>query len=481
MTAIGPNDDSYAEFSTLEQTPEGIDVEKDVILREADHDSPPLIALVGRPNVGKSRLFNRMTRTRFAIVEDEPGVTRDRQYGTGQWEGRSFQVVDTGGFDPESEEPVLVEMRRQATLAMQEADIIFFLLDARAGILPADREIAHVLRMSDKIVVPIANKIDGESQAANANEFYELGFDDIFPLSAEHGLGYHELLDHVVEFMPKTLERDDEDPTIRVAVVGKPNAGKSTLINKLLGEERLLTSDQPGTTRDAVNTRLRRDGREFLFIDTAGIRRKRSIEKYVEKVSVVQAFKALDRADVAIMVIDATKGVTTQDQRICGLAHDKGCALILILNKWDLIKKDHKTAKEHAEAMRDQLKFASYAPIITISAMTGQRVHRLFDLIEHVFESYNQRIGTSGVNNFLAAAVQRQSPPQKGGRSLKLYYGSQVAIRPPTFMFVINRPEMMHFSYERYLINSLRAEFGFEGTPVKIFFRARGSKSDPTA
>jgi GTP-binding protein len=457
------------------------EVEISEVREEVDRQAPPLIALVGRPNVGKSRMFNRMTGTRFAIVEDEPGVTRDRQYGTGTWEGRPFQVVDTGGFDPQSEDAVLAEMRRQATLAIEEADVIFFLMDARAGILPGDREIAQLLRGTDKLVVPIANKIDSERQYANIAEFYELGFEEVLPLSAEHGLGYHVVMDQVLDFLPKESARREDDPTIRVAVVGKPNAGKSTLINQLLGTERLLTSDRPGTTRDAVNTRLRRGDRDYLFIDTAGIRRKRSIDKYVEKVSVVQAFKALDRADVAVMVIDAEQGVTKQDQRICGLAHDKGCALILMLNKWDKIEKDHRTAQEYAEDLRYQLQFATYAPIITVSAKTGQRVHRTFDLIEKVFKSYTERVSTSSVNDFLEKALRYRSPPQKQGRSLKIYYGSQVATRPPTFMFVVNKPEMMHFSYERYLNNSLRAAFGFEGAPIKIFFRKRGSDADPNA
>lgn len=438
----------------------------------------PLIALVGRPNVGKSRLFNRMTGTRFAIVEDMPGVTRDRQYGSGSWDGRRFQVVDTGGFEPDSEDVLLKQMRSQAQLAMDEADIIFFVLDGRAGLMPADEDIARMLRQSRKPVVHIVNKIDGPSQEANTAEFYALGVADIFPLSAEHGYGYGDVLDHVREWLPKEEERAENDGIVRVGVLGKPNAGKSTLVNKLLGTDRLLTSDIPGTTRDAINTWLRIDDKEYLFIDTAGIRRKRSIKEDVERYSVVQSFKAMDRADVVLYVLDAEAGVTNQDQRICGLAVDKGCGLILILNKWDAIKKDHRTIDEYVQRLRDDFKFATFAPIITISALTGQRVHRLFPMIDEVAETRAGRISTSKLNDFVQWAVGKNPPKSRMNQRLKIFYATQVSTRPPTFMFVVNKPELLHFSYERYLHNTFRSHFGFEGTPIKMFYRAR-KKNEP--
>ena len=437
---------------------------------------PPLIALVGRPNVGKSRLYNRLTKTRHAIVEDLPGVTRDRQYGEGTYDGRAFQVVDTGGFEPDSTDILLAQMREQAQLAMEEAQVIFFMLDAQTGVMPADHDIVKLLRQSDKLVYFIVNKVDGERHEDLVHEFYELGPDKLFGISAEHGRGLEELMDDVAAFLPRASDSHEFDG-IRVAVVGCPNAGKSTLVNSLLGTDRLLTSDVPGTTRDSVNTYIERGDKDYLFIDTAGIRRKRSIAMQVEKYSVVHAFKAIDRADVVLYVIDATRGVTNQDQRIAGLAAKKGCAMILLLNKWDLIEKDHTTAGEYATKLRDELKFARFAPIITISAHTKQRVHRIFPMIDAAYESYIERVGTGRINRFLEKAIQKNPPKGKSG-TLRFYYASQVATRPPTFMFVVNNSERVHFSYERYMINQLRSEFGFEGAPIKVFFRARGKKED---
>ncbi len=474
--------DDFADTSAAGEHADGeqADVEAEAQAPRSWEERQPLFAIVGRPNVGKSRLFNRMTRTRFAIVEDMPGVTRDRQYGEGKWDGRGFQVVDTGGFEPESVDELLMQMRGQAQLAMEEADAIIFVLDGQSGLLPADREIAALLRTSDKPVYAVVNKIDGPGHDANVSEFYSLGLPcDLIALSAEHGRGFSDLMDELEAHMPKVTPKVDED-LIRIAVVGVPNAGKSTLVNRLIGEDRLLTSNIPGTTRDAINTHLERNGQRYMLIDTAGIRRKRSISEAVEKMSVVQAFKSLDRADVAILVLDATRGVTAQDQRICGLANTKGCALIIILNKWDTVEKDHRTADEYAQKVRDNLKFAPWAPVLTMSALTGQRSHRVLDMVDEVFASYCQRISTAAVNRYLEKALRRKSPPQKGGRRLKLFYGSQVATRPPTFMFAINNPEMMHFSYERYLLNGLREEFPFRGTPIKIFFRGRG-KADRDA
>lgn len=438
-----------------------------------DETVPPLIAIVGRPNVGKSRLYNRMTRSRFAIVEDMPGVTRDRQYGDGEWDGKLFQVVDTGGFEPESSDELLMQMREQAQLAIEEADIVFFLVDARAGVTPADREIAQMLRQVRQPIFVLANKIDNEEQKLLASEFYELGFPVVYPLSAEHGSGYEDVMTEIEPLLPAKVERDDDDSQIRVAVVGRPNAGKSTFINKLLGENRLLTSNIPGTTRDAINTVLRTPTHEYLFIDTAGIRRKKRIYELIEKYSVVQAFKALDRADIAIIMLDATQPFSSQDQRIAGMAHDKGRGIIFVLNKWDLVKKDHKTAEIYVQKVRDTFRFAQYAPVVTISAATGQRVHKLLELINEVHHQYTRRITTSEANEFLAAALRRRSPPQSSTRRMKFYFATQVASRPPTFMFSVNNPGLLHFSYQRFLINNIREMFGFKGVPIKVFYRGR--------
>lgn len=446
------------------------------VIAVAAEDVAPLIAIVGRPNVGKSRMYNRMTKSRFAIVEDMPGVTRDRQYGDGEWDDRVFQVVDTGGFEPDSTDELLRQMREQAEIAIHEADIVFFMVDARAGVTNADREIASMLRQVNRPVFLLANKIDNEEQMLLASEFYELGVHEVFPISAEHGTGYNEVMEQIADLLPPKVERPDDDTQIRVAVVGRPNAGKSTFINKLLGEDRLLTSNIPGTTRDAINTILRTDTNEYLFIDTAGIRKKKRIYELVEKYSVVQAFKALDRADIAIIMLDATEPFSSQDQRIAGLAHDKGCGMIFVLNKWDLVKKDHKTADEYVRKVRETFKFASYAPVVTISAATGQRVHKLLELINDVHHQYTRRISTSDANFFLAQALRRRSPPQSSSKQMRFYFASQVAARPPTFMFAVNNPGLLHFSYERFLINNLRECFGFKGVPIKVFYRGKNAK-----
>lgn len=440
----------------------------------------PLIALVGRPNVGKSRLFNRMTETRFAIVEDMPGVTRDRQYGDGVWDGCAFQVVDTGGFEPETRDVLLAQMKSQAEIAMAEADIIFFLMDARAGCLPADQEIAALLRRSDRIVIPVVNKVDGDRHEALVGDFYALGLDEPVAISAEHGRNFDELMDRVLPYLPRIadVERADEDE-ISVAVIGRPNAGKSTLVNRLLGEERLLTSDVPGTTRDAVNTRITVDGQRYLFIDTAGVRRKRSIHEQVERYSVVQAFKAIDRADVVLHVLDASDegfGIATQDKRIAGMAHEKGRAAVILLNKWDAVEKDHRTADERIRQVRDDLRFNRYAPVVTISAATGQRVHRILPIVQQVHAEYTRRVSTAALNRVLREALTRNPPPSKGRRRFKVYYASQVATAPPTLMLVVNQKALLHFSYERYLRNCLREAFAFEGTPLKIFLRERAQR-----
>lgn len=435
----------------------------------------PLIAIVGRPNVGKSRLYNRLTKSRFAIVEDMPGVTRDRQYGDGEWADHVFQVVDTGGFEPDSQDELLRQMREQAELAIHEADIVFFVTDARAGVTPADREIANLLRKVERPIYLLANKVDNEEQSLWTSEFYELGFPEVYPISAEHGSGLWDVMDEVIPHLPLKVEREETDRQVSVAIVGRPNAGKSTFVNKLLGENRLLTSDVAGTTRDAINTLLKTNYRDYLFIDTAGIRRKKRIHELIEKYSVVQAFKALDRADIAIIMLDATQPFSSQDQRIAGLAHDKGCGIIFVLNKWDLVKKDHRTADEYVKKVREAFRFAPYAPVVTISALTGQRVHKMLDLIDDVFEQYTRRVSTSEANAFLEAALRRRQPPQSSSRSMRFYFCSQVATRPPTFMFAVNNPGLLHFSYERYLVNVMRQTFGFKGVPIKVFYRGKNA------
>jgi GTP-binding protein len=446
------------------------------IVKEKRH--VPLVAIVGRPNVGKSRLFNRLTATRFAIVEDMPGVTRDRQYGDGQWGDRRFQVVDTGGFEPDSDDILLAQMRVQAQFAIDEADIIFFMMDAHAGLLPADREIARLLRHTKKPVFHIANKVDGPKHEAGLGEFWELGMRELYGISAEHARNYEDLMDAAEYLFARAEDLEVEETHVRVAVLGKPNAGKSTLINRLLGEDRLLTSDIPGTTRDAINTHINRGDQRYLFIDTAGVRRKRSINEQVEKYAVVQSFKAIDRADVVVYMLDATEGVTTQDQRICGMTHDKGRGVILILNKWDLVAKDHKTADEYIRRLREELKFLTYAPVITMSAKTGQRVHRLFPLIDEVAQQFGRRIKTARLNEIIREAITRNQPKSRHSHQLRVLYVSQVASRPPTIMVVVNDTRLVHFSYERYLYNTLRQQLGFEGVPIKLFFRNR-RQNDP--
>lgn len=436
----------------------------------------PLIAIVGRPNVGKSRLFNRLIGRHQAIVEDFPGVTRDRQYGEGEWYGKAFAVVDTGGFEPESEDVLLSQMREQAQLALEEADIIFFVMDAREGLTPTDEEIARMLRNTEKPLFPIANKIDGARHDDLIAEFYALGFERVYPTSAEHGYQMDDLLDEVALLLPP--EEDvgssrftDEDRPLHLAVIGKPNAGKSTLINKMLGQERLLTSDVPGTTRDAIDSLLERNGERYLLIDTAGVRRRKSISELMEKYSVVKAFKAIDRADVVLYMVNAEEGLTEQDKRLIRMTVEKGKPHVLLVNKWDALEKDNSTAGAWAKALQDELRLFDYAPILFISALTGQRVHRILETAQECAQEWTRRIGTGPLNRWFRAFVDGNPPPVHHGRRLKLYYASQVAIRPPTFMFTTNHPEAIHQGYERFLLNQLRKDFEFKGTPLKLFFR----------
>lgn len=442
----------------------------------------PLIAIVGRPNVGKSRMFNRLTKSRTAIVEDMPGVTRDRQYGEGDWYGKAFAVVDTGGFDPDSEDVLLQQMREQAQLAIDEADIIFFMMDGRSGMTPVDAEIARMLRHSDKLLYPIVNKIDGERHIPLIADFYSMGFENIFAVSAEHGFQMDELMDDVIAFLP-SLEQVREDyledgGPLKLAVVGRPNAGKSTLINRLLGYDRLLTSDIPGTTRDAIDTPFERGDQKYLFIDTAGIRRKRSISMLMEKFSVVQSFKSIDRAHVVLFLIETSEGVTEQDKRLLRLIRDKGKPHILLVNKWDAIEKDSATAGKWIKELKMELDYVDYAPIMFISALTGQRTHKIFQLIDEVREEWTRRVPTSGLNRWLEDATKIHSPPIYRRRPVKFYFSTQVATCPPTFLVSVNYPEAVAPSYKRYLLNRLREDFSFKGTPLKMFFRKRGTERE---
>jgi GTPase len=454
----------------------------------------PVLAIVGRPNVGKSRMFNRLVRGERAIVEDTPGVTRDRNYGQCEWDRRLLTVIDTGGFEPESTDKLLEQMRQQALLAVQEAEVILFLVDGRAGINPHDETIAHLLRQTEKPIFLGVNKLDTYDLTAVVADFYRLGFERIYPISAEHGIGVSDLMEALVEGLPIRADEaeDDEDwenettevgedgqtrpslpPTpIRVAVIGKPNAGKSTLINRILGENRLLTSDIPGTTRDAIDTLLERDGKEYILIDTAGIRRKRSIAIQLEKFSVVRAIRSIEQADVALLVIDALEGVSDQDAKIAHVAHDRGKAIAIILNKWDTIEnKETNTARDFEAAVRARLPFCSYAPVLTMSALEGLRAHKVLSLIDRVYAAARIRVGTGELNRVFEGIIQRYPPPSAGGKRVKFYYTTQVKVAPPTFMFQINDPTLLIESYRRYMINQLREAFGFEGSPIHLIFR----------
>ena len=436
----------------------------------------PVIAVIGRPNVGKSTLFNRLAGRGKAIVIDEPGATRDRNYADGNWQGRPFVLIDTGGFEPAATDGILAQMREQTTLAMEEADIIVFLMDGRDGLTPADREIAAMLREIDKPVFHVVNKIDGPKHEQLAYDFYGLGVEEIFTLSAQHGQGVFELMDAMVHLLPKEVEASREEERLRIAVIGKPNVGKSSLINRLLGYERTIANPMPGTTRDAIDTPFERQGRKYLLVDTAGIRRKSRVSLTLEKYSIVQALKTIDRCDIALILIDAAEGITEQDVKIAGLAHERGTACILAVNKWDLVVKDNETIGVYVKDIKDKAKFLDFAPIIFISALSGQRVTKIFDLIEKVYEQYTRRISTGDLNRAVREFTDRNPPSRSGGRPNAFAYVTQVAVKPPTFIFFVRDPRAVHFSYERYLANQLREAFGFDTVPLRIFFKKK-SKS----
>ncbi|MGQ9645630.1 MAG: ribosome biogenesis GTPase Der [Thermodesulfobacteriota bacterium] len=433
----------------------------------------PIIAIVGRPNVGKSTLFNRIVRGKKAIVADEPGVTRDRNYADVDWEGSMFTLIDTGGFEPVSKDRIFVQMREQCQLAMEEADVIFFVMDGKEGLTPSDREIADVLRRQNKRVFFIVNKIDGPMHEGKIYEFYGLGTERIYPVSAEHRYGLDELMEEVLKVLPRWKEEKWNREATRVAVIGRPNVGKSSLINRFLGYRRVLVDEAPGTTRDAIDTFFERNGKKYILIDTAGIRRKSRISLKLEKYSIVEALRTIDRCQVALLLLDSREGVTDQDAHIGGFIHEKGKGCILVVNKWDLIEKDSQTMVQFKKRVYEDLKYLSYAPILFISALTGQRVPKILDVVDEVAEQTKKRISTSQLNKHFGQWVERYPPPLDKNRSVKLNYIAQVSSGPPTFVIYANFPDGIHFSYERYLINQMREAFGFQGVPIRLLFRKK--------
>ncbi len=437
----------------------------------------PLVAIVGRPNVGKSLLFNRLVGQRLSIVEDTPGVTRDRLYATTDWNGRTFDMVDTGGIEPNTDNEILAFIREQAQIAIDTADVIVLVTDITTGVTAADMDVAAMLLRSKKPIVLAVNKMDSIGHTdPDIYEFYNLGVGDPISISAVHGHGTGDLLDACVANLPDEKEEEEEDGSIKVAVIGKPNVGKSSLINRILGEKRVIVSNVAGTTRDAVDTPLENEHGKYVFIDTAGIRKKSKVEDKVEKYSVMRAQMAIERADVCIIMIDAREGVTEQDTKVAGMAHEAGKACIIVVNKWDLIEKDDKTMDKMREAVRHDLMYMTYAPVLFISAMTGQRVTRLFELINYVNEQSAMRITTGMLNNILADATTRVQPPTDKGRRLKIYYMTQVGVRPPTIVMFCNDARLFHFSYQRYLENQIRNVFGLEGTPLRLIVRQKGEE-----
>ena len=437
----------------------------------------PIIAIVGRPNVGKSMLFNKIIGKRLSIVEDTPGVTRDRIYGESDWCGRAFTLVDTGGIEPRTDNQILEFMRDQARTAIETANVIVFLTDIRTGLTASDQEVAAMLLRSGKPIVLAVNKMDSTGAPdPDFYEFYNLGLGAPIPVSAVHGHGTGDLLDACLQYSPPQDEEEPEDDAIKVAVIGKPNAGKSSLVNRILGEERVIVSDVAGTTRDAIDSQFENDKGKFVFIDTAGLRRKSKVEEAIEKYSVLRATMAIERADVCLILIDACEGVTEQDAKVAGLAHEAGKASIIVVNKWDLVEKDGKTMDRMREDVRKGLAFMAYAPILFISAKTGQRVDRLFELIDYVSNQAATRITTGMLNDVLADAQTRVQPPTDKGRRLKIYYMTQVGVKPPHYVIFCNDTKLFHFSYQRYLENCIRNTFGLEGTPIRISVRQRGDK-----
>ncbi|MFC1856748.1 ribosome biogenesis GTPase Der [Thermodesulfobacteriota bacterium] len=436
----------------------------------------PIVAIIGRPNVGKSTFFNRITRTRDALVDNVPGVTRDRIYGDVAWDGVEFALVDTGGFLMEDTDTFAPLIRSQIRQALDDADIIVLILDGKSGLSPFDQDLIDILRQASKPVFYVVNKIDGIEKEAWLYEFFSLGIEKLYPVSSEHGYGVNSFMDDLVRVVENFASRSPEhnsEGRIRISVVGRPNVGKSSLINKILRENRLLVSDIPGTTRDAIDSLCKINGKSYLLIDTAGIRRKARVSKKLEKFSVIKALRSLERCDVALIVMDADQGITEQDVRIAGYAYERGCGCIFLMNKWDLVEKDSNTVKRYVEELQREAKFLRFVPVLTISALSGLRVPKIFNMVDEVYGQYATRIGTGQVNKIFERATQKSEPSLYQGKRLKLYYTTQTSIKPPTFVCFVNYPEGIHFSYKRYLINQIRTEAGLDRTPIRIIFRKR--------
>ncbi len=437
--------------------------------------SKPIVAVVGRPNVGKSTFFNKIVGQRISIVEDTPGVTRDRIYAEAEWQNRHFMLIDTGGIEPRTDDIILSQMRNQAQMAMETADVILFMVDGRAGVTAADREVANMLMRTGKEVILIANKIDTAKLPEDFYDLYEFGLGEPMAISSTNMLGLGDVLDEIFNRVPKSNEDDEDDERIRISVIGKPNVGKSSLINSLLGENRVIVSDIPGTTRDSIDTPFTdKEGNEYVLIDTAGIRRKSKVTEDIERYSVIRAVSAIERSDVCLLLIDATEGVTEQDKKIAGVAHEAGKGIMIVVNKWDLVEKETNTMKRYTEDIRKELPFMLYAPVLFISVLTNQRVNKVLEMARYVDANCSLRVSTGQLNSLIADAIMMNQPPSDKGKKLKIYYATQVNVRPPLFSFQINDRELMHFSYARYLENKIRDGFNFEGTSIKFVFRAKG-------
>lgn len=436
----------------------------------------PVVAIVGRPNVGKSTIFNRIIGDRLAIVEDKPGITRDRIYGIGEWNGKSFSIIDTGGIELDDQEPILKSIRMQAELAIEEADVIVFMCDAKDGVTGSDEEVANLLYRSGKPIVLAVNKVDNLGRMDNIYEFYNLGFGEPIAVSGSHGTGVGDLLDEIVNKLPDLEEEEYDEDIIRVALIGRPNVGKSSLVNAILGEDRVIVSDVAGTTRDAIDTPFERDGQRYVLIDTAGMRKRGKVYETTEKYSVMRAMKAIERADVVLVLINGEEGIIEQDKHIAGYAYEAGKASVFVVNKWDVVVKDDKTMQNFEQKIRDHFLFMTYAPVVFLSAKTKQRVHKLLPVVQHVADHHTKRVQTHLLNDVVSDAIAINPPPTDKGRRLRINYVTQVAVKPPTIVVFVNDPDLMHFSYERYLENKIRAAFDFEGTPIRLFTRRKSDE-----
>ena len=443
----------------------------------AKKKAKPIVAIVGRPNVGKSTLFNALAGEQISIVKDTPGITRDRIYADVSWLDKNFTLIDTGGIEPDSKDIILSQMREQAQIAIDTADVILFVVDVHQGLVDADSKVADMLRRSAKPVLLVVNKVDSlQKYMMDVYEFYNLGIGEPHAISSVNKLGFGDLLDEVIKFFPEGAGEEEEDERTKVAIVGKPNVGKSSIINRLIGENRVIVSDIAGTTRDAIDTEIKHNGKEYVFIDTAGLRRKNKIKEELEKYMIIRTVGAVERADIVLLVIDAVEGITEQDAKIAGIAHDRGKAVIIVVNKWDAIEKTNKTVNEYTAKIRQILSFMSYAEITFVSALSGQRLPKLYELIDMVQENHSMRVSTGVLNEIMSEAVAMQQPPSDKGKRLRLYYITQVGVKPPTFVIFVNDKELMHFSYTRYIENQIRETFGFKGTPLKFIIRERKDK-----